>query len=37
MAIVCAFEYWHPEFEGSAHPVKVITDHKNLKYFMITK
>ena len=31
------FEHWRPELEGSAHPVKVITDHKNLEYFMTTK
>ena len=37
MAIVHAFEEWRPELEGSPTPVKVITDHKNLKYFMLTK
>ena len=37
MAIVRAFEQWRPELEGSALPIDVITDHKNLEYFMTTK
>ena len=37
MAIVRAFEEWRPELEGAAHPVQIITDHKNLEYFMTTK
>ena len=37
MAIVRAFKEWRPELEGSLTPVKVITDHKNLEYFMSTK
>ena len=37
MAIVRAFEEWRPELEGSPSPVEVITDHKNLEYFMSTK
>ena len=37
MAIICAFEEWRPELEGSPTPVEVITDHKNLEYFMSTK
>ncbi len=37
MAIVRAFEEWRPELEGSTLPIKVITDHKNLEYFMSTK
>ena len=37
MAIVRAFKEWRPELEGSPTPVEVITDHKNLKYFMSTK
>jgi hypothetical protein len=37
MAIVRAFEEWRPELEGSTYPVEVITDHKNLEYFMSTK
>ena len=37
MTIICAFEEWCPELKGSSTSVKVITDHKNLKYFMSTK
>ena len=37
MAIVRAFEEWRPELEGSSTPIDVITDHKNLEYFMSTK
>jgi hypothetical protein len=37
MAIVCTFEEWQPELEGISHPVKVLSDHKNLEYFMTTK
>jgi hypothetical protein len=37
MAIVCAFEEWRPELEGALHPIQVLSDHKNLEYFMLTK
>ena len=37
MAIICTFEEWRPELEGSTYPIDVITDHKNLEYFMFTK
>ena len=37
LAIIRAFEEWRPELKGAAEQVQVITDHKNLKYFMITK
>ena len=37
MVIVHTFEEWCPELEGSLTPVEVITDHKNLEYFMSTK
>ena len=37
LAIVKAFEEWRPELEGSRFPVEVITDHKNLEYFMFSK
>ena len=37
LAIICAFEEWRPELEGAAEQVQVITDHKNLEYFMIIK
>ena len=37
LAIIHIFEEWRPELKGAAKQVQVITDHKNLKYFMITK
>jgi hypothetical protein len=37
MAIVRAFEEWRPELEGTLHPIQVLSDHKNLEYFMTTK
>ena len=37
MAIVRAFEQWRPELEGAKHAVSVVSDHKNLEYFMSSK
>ena len=37
MAIVRAFEEWQTELEGSPEPINVISDHKNLEYFMSSK
>ena len=37
LAIIRAFEKWRPELEGAAEQVQIITDHKNLEYFMTTK
>ena len=37
LAIIWSFEEWRPELEGIGLPVKVLTDHKGLKYFMTTK
>ena len=37
LAIIRCFEEWRPELEGTPSPVKVITDHRNLEYFMTTK
>lgn len=37
MAIVRCLEEWKPELEGSESPVSVLTDHRNLEYFMSTK
>ena len=39
LAIIRAFEEWHPELAGTPvdDPVKVLTDHKNLEHFMTTK
>lgn len=37
LAIVTAFEHWRPELQGTLEPISVISDHKNLEYFMSTK
>lgn len=37
LAIIRCFVQWRPELEGTELPVKLITDHKSLEYFMITK
>ena len=37
LAVVRAFEEWRAELQSVADPVKVLTDHKNLKYFTTTK
>ena len=37
MAIVRCFEEWCPELEGARHPIQVLSDHRNLEYFMTTK
>lgn len=34
LAIVNAFEEWRPELKGAPETVYVLTDHKNLEYFM---
>jgi hypothetical protein len=36
-AIVKSLEQWRPEREGSVHAIKIVTDHKNLEYFMTSK
>lgn len=39
LAIIRSFETWEPKLMSTPadKPVKVLTDHKNLKYFMTTK
>jgi hypothetical protein len=37
LAIIRCFEKWRPELEGTSSPIKVITDHRNLEYFITTK
>ena len=37
LTIICAFEEWWSELKGSAFSLKIITDHQNLEYFMLTK
>ncbi|KAF8698606.1 hypothetical protein RHS03_07507, partial [Rhizoctonia solani] len=33
LAIIHSFEYWRIFLEGTAHPVTVFTDHRNLEYW----
>ncbi len=37
LAIIRCFEQWRLELEGIGVPIKVITDHKSIEYFMTTK
>jgi hypothetical protein len=37
LAIVRCFEQWRPELEGSLFLIRVLTDYKNLQYFMTMK
>jgi len=37
LAIFEAFKIWRYYLEGSALPINVVTDHKNLEYFSTTK
>jgi hypothetical protein len=37
LAIIRCFKQWRPELKGSLFPIRVLTDHKNLQYFMTIK
>ena len=37
VAIIATFEEWYPYLVGAQHRVQVVTDHKNLVYFSITR
>jgi hypothetical protein len=37
LAIIKSLEEWRPELQGTQEPFEIITDHKNLEYFMTTK
>jgi transposase InsO family protein/predicted aspartyl protease len=37
LAIIHAFKEWRPLLEGATHPVEVISDHRNLTYFMTNR
>ena len=37
MAIVRAFEHWCTELQSVENPIQVLSDHKNLEYFMTSK
>ena len=37
MAIIRAFEHWCAELESVENPIQVLSNHKNLEYFMTSK
>ena len=37
LPIIHAFKEWRSKLEGAAEQIQVITDYKNLEYFMIIK
>jgi hypothetical protein len=37
MAIIQAFEEWHPKLQSIINPIHILSDHKNLEYFMMIK
>lgn len=37
LAVIQAFQEWRTELEGATHQIKVLSDHKNLQWFMTTK
>ena len=37
LAIIKFFEEWRLMLEGAGLPIKILTDHRNLQYFMFTK
>ena len=37
LIIIHTFKEWRSELKGAAEQIQVITDHKNLEYFMIIK
>jgi hypothetical protein len=37
LAIIRCLEEWRPELEGTESPIRILSDHRNLEYFMTTK
>jgi hypothetical protein len=37
LAIIRGFKEWRHYLEGARHSIKVLTDHKNLKYFCVAQ
>jgi hypothetical protein len=37
LSVVLAFQDWRVYLEGSPHQIRVISDHKNLEYFLTSK
>ena len=37
LAIIRCLKEWRPELEGTESPIRILSDHRNLEYFMTTK
>jgi hypothetical protein len=37
LAIIRCLKEWRPELEGTESPIRILSDHRNLKYFITTK
>ena len=37
IAIIYCFKEWRPELESMPYPIRVLSDYKNLEYFISTK
>jgi RNase H-like domain found in reverse transcriptase len=37
LAIIWVLEAWRPELEGTPTYIRIVSDHKALEYFIITK
>jgi hypothetical protein len=37
LAIIRCLKEWRPELEGTESPIRILSDHRNLEYFIITK
>jgi hypothetical protein len=37
LAIIRCLKEWRPELESSETPIRILSDHRNLEYFMPTK
>ena len=37
LAIIRCFEEWRPELKGSENPILILSDYRNLEYFISTK
>jgi hypothetical protein len=37
LAIIRYLEEWRPELEGTESPIRILSDYRNLEYFMTTK
>jgi RNase H-like domain found in reverse transcriptase len=37
LVIICCFKGWRSELQGSYYPIHMLTNYRNLEYFIITK